>query len=236
MTKIVTEDLDFEEFVMEGESCIAVPFEITDANGKCEITVYSHFCSVAEDFAKLYGDRPFCAEGAKFVAERLLSEMKAAGYAYSEKDSPITVKYKAVPEKINEEFLNRKNVVMISTNDEFEEYYNDVSRDIELDDGDKFDVCFAAVEKGHIVSYAGVNDFADGDGLDINVETAEEYRNRGYGTAVAAELARYLSKNGAMVYYNCRNTNAASRRTAEKAGFEKCSATYSQVYYRADED
>ena len=50
--KIVFEDSELEKFVMSGESCIALPFEVlVPQNGEAVVTVYSKF----EKEARLFG-------------------------------------------------------------------------------------------------------------------------------------------------------------------------------------
>lgn len=231
MISIVEEDKDFEEFIMNGNGCIAVPFEIKEKGGEYTITVYSRFRDVAEEFIRKFENEPFSDKAKLFICQNLEKEMKAAGYVYSPKNSVEIFGYSANKEGLNRSAHLNAKPTLISTNKDFEKYYNNATRDIELDDDDENDVCFAIIENECILSFAGVNDITNDGALDINVETAAEWRKKGYATAVVVSLAEYLLNKGEQVSYSCRCTNTASIKVAEKAGFIKQSVTYSFVCY-----
>lgn len=236
MMKITEEDKEFEEFIMSGAADIAVPLEITARADGYELTVYSRFAPIAEEFACLFENDPFSPEAIAFLKDKLEPEMKKAGYEFSEKDSPLVFRFIAEKESLRPVPGIDGQIVKISTNCEFEKYYNNATRDIELDDDDENDVCFAVVKDECIMSFAGVNDILDDGCLDINVESAVGARGKNFATAAVVSLAEYLLDRGERICYRCRKTNVPSRRVAEKAGFIKESVTYSFVCYAADEE
>ena len=81
------------------------------------------------------------------------------------------------------------------------------------------------------MALAGINDIADDDAVEIFVETAKEYRRKGYGTAVVATLVRHLTKLGYSVAYNCAESNRASSAIAEKLGMTLKGRRLSVVCY-----
>ncbi len=81
-------------------------------------------------------------------------------------------------------------------------------------------LCFATVLDGNIVSVATENSYRkDETTVNIGVETAEEYKNRGYGASNVAALTYYLLDTGMTVEYTVDNENEVSIRLAERVGF-----------------
>ena len=54
------------------------------------------------------------------------------------------------------------------------------------------------------------------------MEVAEPYRRRGYGSYLVQELKRICYERGKKPAARCNVSNAASRRTLEKAGLLPC--------------
>jgi RimJ/RimL family protein N-acetyltransferase len=67
--------------------------------------------------------------------------------------------------------------------------------------------------------------------IDIGVETHEEYRGKGLGTMIAAEMVKYALRNGFEPTWGCNVKNLASAAIAGKLGFERI-APYS-IYIKA---
>lgn len=57
--------------------------------------------------------------------------------------------------------------------------------------------------------------------IDIGVETLEQFRGKGLAAAVAGKMAEYVLSIGKKPVWACHSENIASRKTAEKIGFEK---------------
>jgi len=57
--------------------------------------------------------------------------------------------------------------------------------------------------------------------MDIGVETNEQYRGKGLGTLVAAEMVEYASNNGYEPAWGCDVNNIASATVAKKLGFQR---------------
>lgn len=58
-----------------------------------------------------------------------------------------------------------------------------------------------------------------GDGTDIGVETAAEYRHKGLGAAAARKMTEYVLERHKRPMWACHEGNAASRALAESIGF-----------------
>ena len=79
-------------------------------------------------------------------------------------------------------------------------------------------LCFATVLDGRVVSAASENPSL-GDVVDVGVETAAPYENRGFAASNVAALAAALLEKGSAVTYTVEDDNPVSRRVAEKVGF-----------------
>lgn len=89
---------------------------------------------------------------------------------------------------------------------------------------------YAMVVDGCIAAVANTGEPVDGDThgcVEIGVDTAEEYRRRGYASACAAALVGELSKLGIAAVYECASGNAASAALAKKLGGK---AIYKKYY------
>ena len=91
---------------------------------------------------------------------------------------------------------------------------------------------YVTVDEGKIVSVATVNDTESDSVLEITVNTAPEYRGRGYGASNTAALALYLIEKGYAVAYCVSAYNKASIKIAKKCGFEKTGRFYAVSAYK----
>lgn len=232
MTHIVFEDEELEEFVLSGESDIALPISVAlDSAGDCTITVYSAYKNEAEKFEKLYGDDPLSDDAKEYIDRVFSPIVRKLGYRFEREFDQTVVSYEVKDGKVNDVSCDA-DVRIIKTNDELEKLY--LHEDIELSDGDPADVLCAVVIDDVMVSRAGVNDYSDNGSLEINVVTEKEFRGRGYGSAAVAGLCKYLTSLGERVSYKCRKSNAASRRVAEKTGLVVTGTSYYYVCYKKD--
>ena len=78
---------------------------------------------------------------------------------------------------------------------------------------------YCLIEDGQMAACA----FASGvsnDYVDIGVETAEEYRGKGYGKIVSAAMVRETLRRGKTPVWDCDTRNEASMRLACSVGFK----------------
>ena len=227
---ILPEDEELEEFVFDGGSDIAVPVTVDENEGGATITVYSRYMREAKEFAKKYGDDPFSKEALAYLDEVFSPLMEKAGFRYEREYDQTVLNYmsdSAVP-KVDCD----AGIVFADTNEKLGDIYLSTTRDIEIDDDDPCDVVFAAVKDGAALSVASVNDYSDDGSVEINVETEKNSRGKGYATSVVSSLVNYLVSLGESVSYRCRESNAASRRVAEKAGLKYVGKTFFYVCYK----
>lgn len=230
MIKVVFEDSELEEFAMDGESNVAVPFQVTEYGGDVTVLVYSRFSGIAEEFADKYGDCPFTKDAKDFIESALGKTMEKAGYTYENEYDHTVFNYEADSATPLARF--EIPTVFIDTDEKLSKYYLSTVRDFEIEDGDGNDVAFAVVDGDVVKSISTVNDFSDDGTVEINVETAKSDRSRGYASAVVSDMCRYLISRGERVSYRCRSTNVPSIKVAEKVGLKFTGKTFSFVCYR----
>ncbi len=83
----------------------------------------------------------------------------------------------------------------------------------------KKSIAFAAINNKRIVSViAGTARFKSI--VSIDIETEDSHRNKGLALALTCCFANECAANGYTAQWDCMEANIASRRTAEKAGFQ----------------
>ena len=234
---IVLEDKEFEKAVFEQASPIAVPVQLTiGQDGALKTLTFSYTRDIAEEFEARYASDPLGEEALTWLAETLKARMLPHGYDEIDVESYPLYDYRRAD-------LNEDAVLpaceLISTL-EGEEWDDDLALDeFILDPANPIDrMAVMRDADGKIVCYAGLNDISEDEGLlEINVECAEEYRRRGYGTSCVVKLTDYLeSLDGAVVQYITSHLNIPSIRLAEKAGLTKKNTVLPVVLRKSDED
>jgi hypothetical protein len=71
---------------------------------------------------------------------------------------------------------------------------------------------------------------------EIGVETAPEHRRKGYASACAVALSKYLASIGLTSEYRCQRYNQGSYAVAMCAGMRECGKFYSYVLRRNDQE
>jgi len=230
--KIRYEDAELEEFALT-EGDIAVPVEIyIPADGsEPEMTVFSAFGCCADDFVRLHASEPLGDAAIQFWRSCLSSAMKERDFELSP-DNEMRIREYKLSEK---DMLNRKCILpdtrIIRSKEELARLKSAVTH---IPDEDYDDIlCAVHVIDGVIVACAAENDsYFEDDSMEIHVECAPQFRNRGFSSSCAAALAEAILAEETPVRYHCRTTNSASVRVAEKAGFRLLGTRFSQVCYR----
>ncbi|MBE6562116.1 MAG: GNAT family N-acetyltransferase [Ruminococcaceae bacterium] len=228
--KIIFEDGELEAFAMAGGMCVTVPFEISLGEENA-VTVFSVFENVAEEYVNKYADAPLCEDALAFISDNIMPVMDKAGYEAAPVENGHLVSFTADETTRIPEEDESVRIIKIEKTSEFSSYEIPVSMVPEVDDDDPCDVYFAVVVDGRIVSFAGVNDLSDDGSLEINVETDDEFRKKGYGKAVVAALIKHLVSLGERARYCCNVSNVASVNLAKSLGLAFEKESYSFVYY-----
>lgn len=228
---LVHEDPVLEKAAMEGELCIAVPVSVYKPEcGECVITAYENVWDICDAHEKKYGDDILSEESVKGLFAAVAPVAEGMGYSADVKESRIIREYRARGERLPS-FDCDENVVTVGDTAEVEGLECLLLHDPEPDPDDEEDVCTVIIKDGRIVALAGINDIADDDSVEIFVETAKDFRGRGYGTAVTAALVNHLARIGYNTAFNCAESNKASSAIAEKLGMTLEGRRYSLVCY-----
>lgn len=226
------EDKQFEDYIIETSSHIAMPFELHMRNGGIEIISYSFTRQIAEEFEERFASDPFSAEAKRFLIDKLTPVMNELGYDTEGANDRIHLEYrcdKADTAKI----LPECEIISTLDGEKWDELPLD---EFSLDPEDITDRMAVIRVGGRIVCFAGLNDISEDDGyIEVTVECCEDYRHRGYGVSCIAKLTDYLLSLGERVKYICVEENYASRAAAESAGFALYDRCMPFVCYRYDE-
>lgn len=232
-------DLDSggEEFVFENDWDTAVPITVRKRDGAdVYIEVFPTYEREAREFEARFADDPFSRDALSFLWERIGVPMEARGYR-DEKKFRHRWYHTLVIKRADE---IDKSVILPSTKRLSKRAIrgknNRTTFDLERYIEEEINA-FVTVEGDDIVSIAAENmscsgDFDDdidcGGTTEIGVETAVEYRRRGFAASNAAALALYLIANdGVYVTYETDCDNEASLAAARRAGFVE----YGKCYY-----
>lgn len=211
------EDLSVEQAALSGKTYIAIPFEIYEgAAGEVSLTAYGACKDVAEGFWASYGDSPFQKEGLEWVSQRIAAFMAKYGYQYDPQASRKILEFSTCGYGV--QIPDRNEAIVMKTRDEWMQYENETDAEPDFANGEK-GVAFAVIRNKRIVSCACTNDafYAD-DAAEIHVETALQYRGRGFGYMCTAALTEFLCAQGYRVWYKCYEENYASASLARKCG------------------
>lgn len=83
-------------------------------------------------------------------------------------------------------------------------------------------ICYGVVENNMVLSAAYTftsEEDIDGE-VEIGVETVKKHRGKGYASDCVCTLAKHLNSKSISTYYSYYEDNTASKKLAEKCGFE----------------
>lgn len=223
------EEPAIEQAALSGEMYIAIPVEVyQNAADEVQLTTYAACEETAKAFLSDYGADPFRRDALSWLASRMDAFMTPYGYRYNSEASRVILEYTAENDVLRPPKVR---TISIKNLDEWLQYENKTDVDPDFTHGGK-GIAFAVEENGCIVSCACTNDafYADG-AVEIHVETAPEYQNRGFGYSCVASLVYCLTDQGYKVWYKCYETNFASAAIAQKCGLRLTGRRISFVCY-----
>lgn len=213
-------DAEDEAFVIENEWDVAIPVSFTVIDGICEMHTYPSVEKAVRAVYETYKDDLFSDAALSALWDAVEPFFAENGYAH-------------------DRFRDRWGYVFRGTASS-----DATARLLTCEDEDKnlttYDIemtlldgrgAFGVEADGKIVSLAvthaptdcGVNI------LEVGVETAKDYRGRGYAQASLRALSAALAEKGIMTEYRCQRYNTASYRVAKSAGLSLCGKYYYYV-------
>ncbi len=218
-----------EKRIFKSDYPMIVPFLVESYGDDLEIEVYSGVKRLAKRYVKRYGKDIFSDEALAALNEELEKYALSHGY---EGETHERLRWYYSFSMRSTENLDISAILPSSVKIEDESLENLTTLDVK-ENIEKNIPMFATVVDSKIVSMACVNEYGEGQKmLEITVETAPEYRRRGYARSNTAALAKYLVENGYSVAYCCSRYNEGSRRIAESLGFDLDGRFYAYNAYR----
>ncbi len=201
---------------------LVIPLGITyREGGDFDISCYPDTCEIAAEYAERFSDSLFSDAAVSFLKERFDGIFCERGYeGQIEDDTVYFLDRMAAPDE-NTPTLNAR---------EAGQYEN--LCEIDLDEAAELcQEAFVCLADEKIVSVAVENYTHKGE-TEIAVETAEQYRRRGFAKAVSIALCNDIIASGGAVTWHCSRENKASCALAEAIGFREDGREMYFCYYK----
>ena len=199
-----------------------VPMLIWQEDGNLRIEAYEGVREIAEEYQRRFARYPFSKKALDWLDEQLTPYCNEHGY-YRE----VQGKYRWYREFLFTDEAMDTEIQPTTIRWEGEPNLSGLLLDLDPDW-----LTYVTVVDGVIVSAARVNEYdPDLSSPEITVETAVDYRGKGYGTSNALAIARALAEDGERARYVCSRYNRASAKLAEKAGFVETGRFYAFTAY-----
>lgn len=219
-----------DKYIFKSGYPMIVPFLVTEYGEDLEIEVYSGVKRFCKRLVKKYGKDIFSDEALSELNEEL--EKYANSHGYEGETHERLRWYHSFSMRSAENFDSS---VVLPTSVKIDEDIYENLTTLEVSENlEKNIPMFATVENGKIVSMACVNEYTEGQKmLEITVETAPEYRKRGFARSNTAALAKHLIENGYSVAYCCSRYNEGSQHIARSLGFDYVGRFYAYNAYKS---
>lgn len=221
--------LEDESEILSSGYPTVVPLLVEETDGDVEIEAYAGIEDIATEFHAKFLKNPFTKEAIDWLDQRLLPYVEGLGYFRE-----CTGKYRWYLSYEAFDFQSlavdriRPDSVRLCDGD----YDVQVSFSL-IEQMDKGLPAYVTLLGDKIVSIATVNEHdSDQKMLEMTVETAPGYRQKGYALSNAVCLARELIEQGYRVAYAVSRYNRASQKVAEKAGFRRVGRFYAYAAYK----
>lgn len=215
----IHEDPELEKAALSGAFGMIVPVSIVaPVNGSVIITAYDCVWDICTDFERECLSDPLSDDAVGHLLSQVSKIAHELGFALDRHASSVIREYAANAENDAIRRFSADAKTVRSANDIVGFKCNLLHKPEAYDISDDFPIAVAFCDD-EIVSLAAINDYSDTDAVEIHVETARDFRHRGYGRAVVAALASDLIDSGNTVSYKCFEKNVPSVHLAESLGF-----------------
>lgn len=229
---LIHEDIELERAILEDKFCVCVPVSVwlEEGNTEPEITAYNCVWDICSEYEKRFGGDPFCGDATDLLCGKIAPVMRAYGYELDSKESRVNREYRIT--ETDEKIADiAKTAMLVRSAEQIAGIPCLCLHDPDPDYEDEAYACAVVICDGAICAVAGVNDLFTDDTHEIFVETAKEYRGRGFATAAVAALTKHLTGLGYTVGYKCGEDNKASVAVAEKVGMPLAGRRYDLLCY-----
>lgn len=215
-----------EDWLHDSDADVAVPFEMTVCAGEAVIEYYPSAEGIVDEYLRLFGEseQTLLSCGAVDWANRAFEAfLEGFGFLLSPDSNDFYVNYRLRCAPCGKNPAVRRL-------DGTEGYRDLTDTDVEGLCNSGY-IIYAAVEGNNIVAVANTGVPITEDApreVEIGVDTAEDYRRRGYGRACVCALVNELSSRGHEAIYECASGNTASVGLIESLCGE---ALYKKLYF-----
>ena len=222
---VICEERAFERILACGFCDTAIPVSIRQENGSLPcITVLPSLKKTAVRFEKQFSDDCFSKAAHQWLRDNIRAFMDSIGF----KDNRQSRKISLIMERTGNkrECAVSSDAVLIQSS-----YGNITGADIDslLEFGH---IVCGVITDGKIVSVAYTDLKPLGKSVEVGIETAVPYRNRGFAKASLSKLTSVLESRGIAPIYICSENNTASLKTAFSCGYSVCAREYNYVFRR----
>ncbi len=212
-----------ESPLFESSAPMIVPMLIWQEDDELRIEAYEGVREIAEEFERRFARYPFSKAALDWLDEQLAPYCNRHDY-YRE----VQGKYRWY-RQFTYTYEEKDELILPSTF----RWEGDPNLSGLLLDLDPDWLTYVTVVDGVIVSAARVNEYdPDESSPEITVETALEYRGKGFGVSNVLALARALAEKGERAQYVCSRYNRGSAKLAERAGFAETGRFYAYTAYK----
>ena len=208
--------IENDKEIFEADYPAIVPFLLQEQNGEVYIEAYSGIEDIAVQYELRFENEYFSDAALRWLNANIQSYLDKNGY-YREERGVMRWYHAYILDD-----LKRVNTALIRDDSVLlTEPIKSVTLIKPAEHLELSMPVFATVIDGVAVSVATVNPHSeDQNCLEITAETAPKFRKRGYGASNVAALSKYLLENGYSAAYCCSRYNRASKKIAERVGFE----------------
>ena len=212
-----------ESPLFESSAPMIVPMLIWQEDGELRIEAYEGVREIAEEFERSFARYPFSKAALDWLDEQLAPYCNEHGYFRE-----VQGKYRWY-RQFTYTYEEKDELILPSTF----RWEGDPNLSGLLLDLDPDWLTYVTLVDGVIVSAARVNEYdPDESSPEITVETALEYRGKGFGVSNVLALARALAEDGERAQYVCSRYNRGSAKLALKAGFAETGRFYAYTAYK----
>lgn len=226
-----------DHFALKEKLDCIIPFTCIQNELDLLLHIYAPVKTMALEFIELYNKKAFSDEAIQYIDYKLQPFLSEWGYV-NISDNIYDWEYSYIIDDI--EMINCEKILpdTICLNNKHD-YANITNIDIDTfhDEWDdlKKPVRYATVFDKRILSIAEENPhYINDTNIEIGVETAENFRCKGYATSNTAALAKHLADKGNRVLYSCSRYNIPSQRTAQSVGFRIAGKRYYYAAYKKE--
>jgi len=209
----------------DADADVAVPFELTFDETGAVCSCYPEAEALTDEFLALFGESEktmFSTAALSWLNERFEPFLEEYGFALSPDAADYYINY-TLSDALD---VPCPDVVRLYGNED----YNDLTDTDIVGLLDSGFIIYAAVVDGNIAALANTGEPINRNtaaAVEIGVDTALEYRRRGYGKACVCALVNELEALGHTAIYECASKNLPSIKLIEGIGG---TVSYKKIY------